>query len=194
MSCGFACSSDHVRPTCWLRSPTLFVAALCTECWMLGLPQNDQAAVWFLQKHVSYWQCIHTFCNSGWFGNREKCNGHSVAFLTGTNSWKVVWSLLHFELLFSARLEWHSWYSNSPQAGLSIDRILVGGKIFCTSPDQLCGPPSFLYSGHCFSVPGVQQLGPGIHHSSLSRAQVKERVGLCLYAPAGPSWPVLGWN
>ena len=53
-------------------------------------------------------------------------------------------------------------------------------------------PPSFLYSGHCFSVPGVQQLGPDIDHSSLSRAEVKERVELRLYTPAGPSWPVLG--
>jgi len=51
----------------------------------------------------------------------SECNGHSFTLLTGTNSWKVVWSLVHFKLLFSARLEWHSWYSDWLQAGLFID-------------------------------------------------------------------------
>jgi len=41
---------------------------------------------------------------------------------------------------------------------------------------------------------GVEQPGRGIDHPPLSSAEVKERVGLYLYSPTGPSWPVLGWT
>jgi hypothetical protein len=36
------------------------------------------------------------------------------------------------------------------------------------------------------SFPGIKRPGHGV--------EVKERVGLCLYSPSGPSWPVLGWT
>jgi len=38
----------------------------------------------------------------------------------------------------------------------------------------------------------VKRWGRGIDHSPPSSAKVKERVGLYLYSPSGPSWPVLG--
>ena len=38
---------------------------------------------------------------------------------------------------------------------------------------------------------GVQRPGCGIDHPPLSSAEVKERVGLYLYSPFGPSLPVL---
>jgi hypothetical protein len=42
------------------------------------------------------------------------------------------------------------------------------------------------------SFPGVKRPGRGVDHPPPSCAEVKERVDLYLYSPAGPSWPVLG--
>jgi len=42
------------------------------------------------------------------------------------------------------------------------------------------------------SLPGVKPLGCGNDHRSSSSAKVKETVGLYLYSPSGPSWPILG--
>ena len=42
--------------------------------------------------------------------------------------------------------------------------------------------------------PGVKRPGRGVDHPPQSSAEVKERVGLYLYFPFGPSWPVLGWT
>ena len=42
------------------------------------------------------------------------------------------------------------------------------------------------------SSSGIKQLGSGVDHSSLSSAEVTERVELYLYSPSRPSWLVLG--
>ena len=42
------------------------------------------------------------------------------------------------------------------------------------------------------SSPEVKRPGRGVKHPTPSGAEVKERVGLYLYLPSGPSWPVLG--
>ena len=39
---------------------------------------------------------------------------------------------------------------------------------------------------------GIKRPGRGVDHPPPSSAKVKERVELYLYAPFGPSWPVLG--
>jgi hypothetical protein len=39
---------------------------------------------------------------------------------------------------------------------------------------------------------GKEQLGRGADHPPLSIAEGKEKVGLYLYSPSGPSWPVQG--
>jgi len=44
------------------------------------------------------------------------------------------------------------------------------------------------------SFPGVRRPGRDVDHPPRSSAEVKERVELYLYSPAGPSWPVLGWS
>ena len=62
----------------------------------------------------------------------------------------------------------HSRYSDSERAGRSGVRILVGAR---------------------FSSP--VQTGPGAQ-PPLSSSEVEERVGLYLYSPSGPLWPVLG--
>jgi hypothetical protein len=41
------------------------------------------------------------------------------------------------------------------------------------------------------SFPKVKRPGRGVDYPSPSSAEVKERVGLYLYSPSGPSWPVL---
>ena len=45
-----------------------------------------------------------------------------------------------------------------------------------------------------WSFPGVKQPWPSVDHPSTSRAEVKERVELCLCSPCWPSWPVLEWS
>jgi hypothetical protein len=42
------------------------------------------------------------------------------------------------------------------------------------------------------SFPGVKRPGRGVDYPPPSGAEVKERAGLYLYSPFGPSWPVLG--
>ena len=64
-------------------------------------------------------------------------------------------------------------------------------EVFHTRPDRPCGPPSLLYSGYRVSFPGVKRPRRGVDHPPPSSADVKERVGLYLYSPSGPSWPVL---
>ena len=66
-------------------------------------------------------------------------------------------------------------------------------EIFRTRPDRPWDPPSLLYNRNRPSFPGVKQLGRGVNHPSLSRAEVKEIVELYLYS-ASKSWPVLGRN
>jgi len=39
---------------------------------------------------------------------------------------------------------------------------------------------------------GVKRPGLGVDHPPPSSAEVKERVGLYLYSPSGPSWHVIG--
>jgi hypothetical protein len=42
------------------------------------------------------------------------------------------------------------------------------------------------------SFPGIKRPERGLYHSPPCSAEVKERVGVCLYSPSGPSWLVLG--
>ena len=42
------------------------------------------------------------------------------------------------------------------------------------------------------SFPGVKQSGRGADHPPPSKCRGQERVGLYLYSPHGPSWPVMG--
>ena len=67
------------------------------------------------------------------------------------------------------------------------------GKIFRTSPEWPCGPPSSCKMG-TESFPGVKRPGRGVDHPPASSADVKERVELYLFPPSGPSWPVIGWT
>ena len=43
-----------------------------------------------------------------------------------------------------------------------------------------------------WSFPGVKQPGRGADHPLPSKCRGHERVGLYLYSPSGPSWPVMG--
>ena len=83
-------------------------------------------------------------------------------------------------------------YSDSLRTGRSGDRISVGGEIFRTRPDQLWGPSSPLYNGHRVSFLGVKRPGRGADYPPQSKWWGHERVGLYLYSPSGPSWPVMG--
>ena len=42
------------------------------------------------------------------------------------------------------------------------------------------------------SFPGVKRTGRGADHALPSKCRGHERVGLYLYSPSGPSWPVVG--
>jgi hypothetical protein len=66
-----------------------------------------------------------------------------------------------------------------------------GGEIFCTHSDRPCGPPSLLYNGYQV-FPRSKAARVWHWPPTPSSAEVKQRVKLYLYFPAGSSWPVLG--
>ena len=61
-----------------------------------------------------------------------------------------------------------------------------------TRPDRPWSPPSPLYNVYRVFFPGVKRPGLGFDQSLPSSAEVKERVGLYLYSPSGPSCTVPG--
>jgi hypothetical protein len=67
-----------------------------------------------------------------------------------------------------------------------------GGEIFSSRPDRPLGLISLLYNRYRVSFLGVKRPGRGVDHPPPSSATVKERVGLYVYSPSGPSLPVLG--
>ena len=76
-------------------------------------------------------------------------------------------------------------------AGRSGDRIPVGARF--SAPIQI-GPGA--HPASCTmgtgSFPGVKRPGRGADHPLPSKRRGHERVGLYLYSPCGPSWPVIG--
>jgi len=68
------------------------------------------------------------------------------------------------------------------------------GELFFTPPDRLLVLRSLLYNGYRVSFPGVKMPGRGVDHPPQSSAEVEEKLGLYIYSPSGPSWPVLGRN
>ena len=67
-----------------------------------------------------------------------------------------------------------------------------GREIFRTRPHRPWDPSSLLYNEYRLYFPGVKRPGRGVNHTPPSSAEVNDRVELYLYAPSGPSWPVLG--
>ena len=51
-----------------------------------------------------------------------------------------------------------------------------------------------MFNGSPVSLLGAKWPGHVINHPPLSSKEVKERVGLYLLSPFGPSWPIIGWN
>ena len=84
-----------------------------------------------------------------------------------------------------------SWDSNSLRAGRCGDRIPVGARF--SAPVQT-GPEA--YPASCAmgtgSFPGVKRPGRGADPPPPPKRRGHERVGLYLYSPSGPSWPVIG--
>ena len=81
--------------------------------------------------------------------------------------------------------------STTLRAGRSWDRIPVGSRF--SAPIQT-GPGA--YPASCTmgtgSFPGVKRLGRGAEHPPPSKYRGHETVGLYLYSPSGPLWPVMG--
>jgi len=76
-------------------------------------------------------------------------------------------------------------------AGYSRDKIPVGTRYSApiqTSPGA--HPASYTIGTRSF--PRAKWIRRGIDHPPPLSAEVKERVGLQLYSPFGPLWPVLG--
>ena len=86
---------------------------------------------------------------------------------------------------------WRSRYSDSLRAGRSADRIPVGARF--SVPVQT-GP--WAYPASCTmgtgSFPGVNRPGGWCWPPTPSKCRGHERVGLYLYSPSAPSWPVIG--
>jgi len=78
-------------------------------------------------------------------------------------------------------------YTDSLRAGLSGDRIPLGGEIFRTRPDRPWGPPSLLYNGYRV-FPGGKVARAWRWPPTPISAGVKERVELYLYSTYGHSW------
>jgi hypothetical protein len=72
-------------------------------------------------------------------------------------------------------------------------KIRGGGGARFSAPVQTgpeAHPASYIMGTGSF--PGVNRPGRGVDHPPSSGAEVNDRVELYLYAPSGPSWPVIG--
>ena len=112
-------------------------------------------------------------------------NRTSLSLFQPTNS------QIYFTILSLYGPGWLSRYSDSLRAGRSGDRIPVGARFSApvqTSPGA--------YPASCTmgtgSFPGVKRPGRGADHPPPSKCRGHERVGLYLYSPSGPQWPVMG--
>ena len=77
--------------------------------------------------------------------------------------------------------------------GLDGPRSNAGGRARFSAPVQTdpgAHPASCTMGTGSF--PGVKRPGRGADHPPPSKYRGKERVGLYLYSPSGPSWPVMG--
>ena len=81
--------------------------------------------------------------------------------------------------------------ADSIATGRSGDRIPVKVR-FSVSVQTSPGAPTASYTMDTGSFSGVKRPERGVDHTSLSSAEVKERVELYLYSPSGPSWHVIG--
>ena len=80
-------------------------------------------------------------------------------------------------------------YSNSLQAGWSVDQISVGAR-FSTPVQTSPGTHPAAYTVGTSSLWGVNWLGRGINSAPPSSVKVNERVDLYLYSLSVPSWQV----
>jgi hypothetical protein len=70
------------------------------------------------------------------------------------------------------------------------DQTPGGGEIVRICPDRLWGPARLLYDGYWVFPGGSKRLGRDAELSPLLVPRSEYRVGLSLYSPSGPSWPV----
>ena len=84
-------------------------------------------------------------------------------------------------------------YSDSLRAGRSWDGIPLEPR-FSVPFRQALGTTQLLLKGYWAYLLGVKRPGRGINHPPHSSAEVNERLGIYLYYPPEPCWPVLRWT
>ena len=77
------------------------------------------------------------------------------------------------------------------RAGRSEGRIPVGARFSATVQTGPGAHPASCTMG-TGTFPGVKRPGRGVDHPPTSKCRGHERVGLYLYSPSGPQWPVTG--
>ena len=107
---------------------------------------------------------------------KDHCVKHSLIVI------QVMLLILCYDPLFVGRVAYSDWL----WAGLSGDRILVGGEIFRACPGRPWGPPSLLYNRYQVFPGGKERPGHDTDPSPPSSAVVHERVEQYLYSPYGP--------
>ena len=129
------------------------------------------------------------------------CNGNIPKFLSYNSS---VWGHIPCEVpqvrvsqdQLKVNLLWNinttpGLHSDSLRTGWSRDRIPVEAR-FSTSVQTKPGTHPASCKMGTGSFQEVKRPGRGFDHPLPNSAKVEERVGLNLYSPSGPSWPVLG--
>jgi hypothetical protein len=82
-------------------------------------------------------------------------------------------------------------YSDLLRAGRSEIESRLGTRFSAPAQTSPGAHPARCTMGTGY-FPGVKRPRRGVDHPPLSSAEVKQRVGLYIYSPSGPSWPVLG--
>ena len=122
-------------------------------------------------------------CNSVWQMFVEAEN----VFMQQLSFWKVCYT-------FSLRLSVGRYSSVVIATCYGLDGPGIEslwGEIFRTSSDRPWGLPSLLYNGYRVFT-GGKAAGTWYWLPTPSKHRGHERVGLYLYSPSGPSWPVIG--
>ena len=182
------------------------VIELHLEIFDSGMKKMECVFYYFYEQYgkmVSFqWSVLGLAAASGgWMPNKRTVRGPSLSSssvkLENITSYTDVWM---YDLAYKRKIQLYSIeHGRDSSVGIATRYGLDGPGIESRWGARFSAPvqpgpgasPASCTMG-TGSFPGVKRPGRGADHPPTSKCRGHERVGLYLYSPSGPSWPVIG--